>query len=175
MTAICALASARVRSCARRPTTVRYIERRLAAVSASNDNGAQSWAPIGKSNPSGAMPTTSYAVAVDLDAVADNRPIAGKAALPETVAENHPPFAADLFLVGPEAATDRRLDAERREEVGGDVESLDLLRLVAADQIGVPPVDRGEPLEHVRLLLQIEEVGRRDRLAAVDVVLDARR
>ena len=44
---------------------MRYSERRLAAASASNDSGAQSCAPIGKSNPSGAIPTTSYWRSVD--------------------------------------------------------------------------------------------------------------
>ena len=60
-----------------------------------------------------------------------------------------------------------RLDAERREEVGAHEESLHVLGLVPANEVGGPPFERGEVLERTNRSPEIEVVGRRDGLAPV--------
>ena len=56
---------------------------------------------------------------------------------------------------------------KHRKEVGRDEEPLHVLRLVLADEVRRPPFEGGEALEHVRLLFQVEKVGRGDGFAPV--------
>ena len=60
-----------------------------------------------------------------------------------------------------------RVDPQHRKEIGGDEESADALRIVGAGEARVPPAERREPLEAVRLLPPVEEVGGGDGLFGV--------
>ena len=150
---------------------VRYWARRLPAASALNDNGAQICEPIGKSKPGGAMPTTSVLRRVHFDGPADDRRVGREPPLPQTVTDDHPPVPALRLLVEKEGSTHHRLHAQRREEVRRDEEALHVLGFVLADQVRIPPVEGGEPLEGIRLLpLHVEVVGWRQGFAPIDVV-----
>ena len=51
-----------------------------------------------------------------------------------------------------------------------------LLRRTVAREIGIPPVDRGEPIQDVAgLLTPVEEIARRHRLAVVEALVSSRR
>ena len=67
---------------------------------------------------------------------------------------------------GQESAADRRLHAERREEIRGDAEALHPFRLVAANQVDVHQECR-QALNPVALPLPVEEIRRGHLLAAV--------
>ncbi len=85
--------------------------------------------------------------------------------------DDHPPVPALRLLVEKEGSTHHRLHAQRREEVCRDEEALHVLGFVLSDQVRIPPVEGGEPLEGIRLLpLHVEVVGRREGFAPIDVV-----
>ena len=75
------------------------------------------------------------------------------------------------FFVFQEPASKQRFDAERRQKVGGHAKALDRFRFVAADEIGIPPPEPREPIEHLLLRGQIDEVGIRHGASSVGVVL----
>ena len=75
------------------------------------------------------------------------------------------------FLLLHEESPGRRLHAHDREERRRHPEALHALRLVAADQVRVPPVHRRQLLERIGLRADVEEVGRRYGALAVDVVV----
>ena len=74
------------------------------------------------------------------------------------------------LLVGEEASARHGLHTQYLEEIGRDEESLHVFRFVSADEIRRPPFEGGEPLEHVRLLLEVEVVGRREGFAPILIV-----
>src|SRR5207253_11514746 len=66
--------------------------------------------------------------AIDNDAASDDRRIGAELAPPESVRQQDDVVASSYRIVAGEAATERRLDAEHRKEVGVDEETLDLHR-----------------------------------------------
>ncbi len=83
------------------------------------------------------------------------------------MADDGAAMAAGRLLVGQEPAAERRLHAERREEIRGHAEALHPFRLVAANQVDVPPGERRQALNPVALALPVEEIRRGHLLAAV--------
>ena len=83
------------------------------------------------------------------------------------MADDGAAVAAGRLLVGQEPAAERRLHAERREEIRGHAEALHPFRLVAANQVDVPPGECRQALNPVALALPIEEIRRGHLLAAV--------
>ena len=72
-------------------------------------------APVGKSNRSGATPTTLVELAVDLDGLSDDVGIGGEAALPEPVADHDDPLSFRVGCLDEPAF--RWRDLEQPEEV----------------------------------------------------------
>ena len=73
--------------------------------------------------------------------------------------------AARLFLSA-EAAAERRLDADGRKESARHPEAERALRLVATDQVDVPPLHRRQVIDRAReVAAPVEEVGRRHGFA----------
>jgi hypothetical protein len=104
---------------------------------------------------------------VERDRPSDDGGIAAEAPVPEPMADDGAAMAAGGFLVCQEPAAERRLHAERREEIRGHAEALHPLRLVPANQVHVPPGERRHALNAVALALPVEEIRRRHRFAAV--------
>ena len=122
--------------------TVRKRASRWGGCFGSNAIGAQISAPSGNANRGGATPMTWCGSPSIDDAASDDRRVAVEAALPEAVAEDDDVMAAERLVVAHEAAAERRADAERVEEAGRHLEALQPLRILALDQVGVPPRDR---------------------------------
>ena len=100
---------------------------------------------------------------VDGDAGADDAGGLPEALLPECVRDDDDVVIA-LLLIRPERASQNRLDAERREEIGGGDRRRDALRPVAsADHGAAERRARGDRREDALPLAVVEEVGRRDR------------
>ena len=100
---------------------------------------------------------------VDGDAGADDAGVLPEALLPECVRDDDDVVIA-LLLLWPERPSQNRLNAERREEVGGGDRRRHALRPVAsADHGAAERRARGERREDVLALAVVEEVGRRDR------------
>ncbi len=112
---------------------------------------------------------------VDLHRAAHQRRIPAESALPQSVAENHPAVSADGFFLRSEVPPDDRLNPDGRQEIRGHKEPRNALRLITPHQIGVPPLIRRQPLEHIGLLLPIQKVGGGDRLAPIDIVVSRMR
>ena len=108
---------------------------------------------------------------VDLNGASDDGWIATKPALPESVSEHDSPVPPNHLLLGNERATHRRGNADRGEEVAGDTKALHQFRLVATDEVRIPPLERREPLDGGTVCLELEEVGRRHGPLPIEVAL----
>src|SRR4029078_532195 len=107
------------------------------------------------------------------DGAADRAGIGAEAALPETVADDRDGRRLRLFL-GREAAAERRLGAEQREEIGGDDLHGYLLGLVPVRVVHLVERDRRHVAEHGVLRAEILEIEVRERQVAGGALLGGR-
>jgi hypothetical protein len=104
-------------------------------------------------------------LAVEEDVLAHDRRVRSELRLPQRVAQKHDMVLADLVLVRPECAAERRPRAVDIEVVRGDALAAQLNRLLAPRQRRAPTGLRGHVLKHLVLLDPVEVVQRRDAVA----------
>ena len=89
---------------------------------------------------------------------------AAKASLPEFVAQHDDRAVATEILLGRVGAAERRPDAERTKDVGGDGEPVNPDRLAADDHDDATGFHHAQMLERSRALAPGDVVGRRDHV-----------
>jgi hypothetical protein len=100
---------------------------------------------------------------------ADDRRIAGVAALPDAVAQQQHARPAGRVLLGPNLPAQNRLDAEHREHVGGDRRAVEPFRLVAVGERQAAAGHGRHLGEHAGALLPVLQIAIR-HIPAVDAV-----
>ena len=98
---------------------------------------------------------------IELQRGAERVGTAAEAPLPQAVADDDHARLTGLIFVRPEHATASGLDADGREEVGGDLHAAQSLRFSGASQGGVPRHHGGNRLEGLRARAVIDEDRRR--------------
>ena len=90
--------------------------------------------------------------------------------LPYGVAQNRHPSRCRLIVVRREIATDRRMKAKRRKEVGRDPIAKDPIGLFHAGDVEQSMSESGDRLTASNLLLETKKIGRSNATALRDII-----
>jgi hypothetical protein len=99
--------------------------------------------------------------------VTEDRPVATKPTLPESIANHRQAFSSsDIFLRG-ERSSDERRHAKHREKASRHAEAEHRLRLVAAREVRTPVLGGRDVGEAACLILPVDDVRRGDWILTV--------
>jgi len=88
---------------------------------------------------------------------------------PERMPQNDDTVAAEVLFVRAEHASDQRLDAQKRQDVGRQVQRVQLIGPLGAGEIGCPEFGRANPFERAGPRAPFEKrLGRYGRTAVAD-------
>ncbi len=104
-------------------------------------------------------------LAVQRERAADHLGVAAEAALPESVRQHHDLLVARDVVRGTEGAPERRRDPQHVEEVGGDAQPRDPLRVLVAVQVPAPVREARDALERAGAVAVVAELGQREGIA----------
>src|ERR1051325_11508152 len=109
---------------------------------------------VGELKVSGQHADDGVDVAAEGDRLIEDAWVCAEAALPQAVAEHGDAVFAQRLLFGQEPAPQHGLDAQQREEAGGDDGNLNAFRLARAGQ-GSVPAEVGRQLPEAGLLIAV--------------------
>src|SRR5215510_1827844 len=101
-------------------------------------------------------PDDRPAFAIQRDRPADQLRITAETAPPQAFAQYHSRRGAKCVFLGREGATERRIDAERRKQIGGDARCRQSLRLAASLQVGCVEIISGDLFKGFRLIPPVQ-------------------
>src|SRR5262245_35322407 len=101
-------------------------------------------------------PDDRPAFAFHRDRPPDQLRITAETAPPQAFAQDHSRWGAIRVFLGREGATERRPDAERRKQIGGDERCRQSLRLAPSCEVDVIESISGDLIKHFRLIAPVQ-------------------